>query len=895
MERIRKLFLVHADETGDVLYFLLFFMIIGAGMAIGRSTADALFFKRFGIEYLPLMYIIQSVLLAAASTLYAAFADRVPAESFFKALMGILAVLVGGSWMVIASTGSTFIYPAYYLVYEVSSDLLLVHGALYMNQNMNTLQAKRLSPLIFAGAQVGTISGGLTLAVFAQVIGTQNLVLAWCLLLGLGIAVIYRHHRRHGVSKHFRPPGKSRHPVREGIVDVKQGIRFSYNSDLLRAASFALFFMVIAFYVLSYSVNRVYTRTFATVEALTSFFGGLTAATSIIALLVQLFVTNRTIQRFGVRKVNLLFPLTTVFSLLALVFSFALPSALLGSFNKDTLMPAFRNPVRAMFFNVLPGYMQGRARAMSVAIVLPLALLSCGILLWFMQRMEDPPYFLLPGAGAAILYFIFNRRMNRAYVSTLLTTLKDRLFLPNEKMYAELQGSSEDVLKEVMRGVSHEDSEVSVAFARLLVDSFPDKAVDQILTHLGKKDAPTVDRMLRMLGSHDISPYRAQLHALAARGDEHLRATVLSMLIKDGDEQASSEAIRLLDSDNPRLRCIGIRVALQHQRRDDAGQHWLDLLGSGTDSRLAAMDLVADIVTLDDARLGPIIAAYRQALVTLLQEPAADIRTRALEGISRWPDTYHIDLDELLADPLDSEDPALRAAAAGCLHLVTADDRDRRIARALGDGHPRVRKAALQSLQKVHTDFLETAMHWITDNRGNPRAQGVLLSALQDMELPASLYKTIANRKVDEAGRLQTAVAVLEDTPVRAGDSTTLELVRYTLKERMEQTLLLALQALEPLHEPGIISIIRAGFSSGDSRHVSNACEVLANLDNRKVANRLYDILQHSINKQASKHAAAEFKTAPEVLEWCQQQKDDWLQRCAHRALTTLAQGNANA
>ncbi|MDH3872051.1 MAG: hypothetical protein OEU44_07550, partial [Gammaproteobacteria bacterium] len=397
MERLRKLFLVHEDESGEVLYFLFFFLLVGAGMAIGRSTADALFFKRFGIEYLPLMYIIQSVLLAGASTLYATIADRVAAEFFFKALLAILLGLVGASWLVIANTDSTFIYPVYYLVYEVSSDLLLVHGALYMNQNMNTLQAKRLSPLVFAGAQVGTICGGLILAVFAPLIGTQNLILAWCLLLGLGITVISVHHRRHGISKHFRPPKKSRHLVQDCMVDLKQGVRFTYSSELLRAASLALFFMVIAFYVLCYSVNRVYTQTFQTEEALTSFFGGLTAATSIIALLVQLFATSRTIRRFGVRKVNLLFPVTTVFSLLALVFSFALPSALLGSLNKDALMPAFRNPVRTMFFNVLPGYMQGRARAMSVAIVLPMALLSCGILLWFMQRMENTHFFLYPG------------------------------------------------------------------------------------------------------------------------------------------------------------------------------------------------------------------------------------------------------------------------------------------------------------------------------------------------------------------------------------------------------------------------------------------------------------------------------------------------------------------
>jgi len=547
-----------------------------------------------------------------------------------------------------------------------------------------------------------------------------------------------------------------------------------------------------------------------------------------------------------------------------------------------------------MFFNVLPGYIQGRARALSVAIVLPLALLTCGILLWFMQRMDDTRFFLFPGIAAAILYFYFNHRMNRAYVSTLLTTLKERLFLPNEQMYAALQGSSEDVLEEVLRGVRHEDNEVSVAFARLLVDSFPDRATGLILEHIGGKNVPTSDRLLRLLASLPVTPYRDQLHGLAHRGDPHLLATVLKILIQDGDKFSQNEAIGLLTSDNSRLRSIAIHAALQQGDSDQAVRYWQDLLADGTDARLAAMDLVSDLAGLDTKPRQSIIAAYRQALVALLQEPAVDTRIRALAGINDWPTGFELEVDDLLDEPLDSEYPELRTAAAGCLHLLSDKNRDRLIARALGDGHPRVRTAALESLQKVTDDFLETAVSWITSNRGNPRAQGALLDALRDLHVPTSRYEHIATRKIDEAERLQGAVNVLENAPTQH-ESTALQLVRHTLRERMEQTLLLALQALEPLYKPGIISTIRAGFSSGDSRHVANACEVLVNLGNRAVAGRLHDILLQSISRQAGVQSDSEFSTVNDVLNWCRQQKDDWLQHCADSALATLARGNVDA
>jgi hypothetical protein len=336
-------------------------------------------------------------------------------------------------------------------------------------------------------------------------------------------------------------------------------------------------------------------------------------------------------------------------------------------------------------------------------------------------------------------------------------------------------------------------------------------------------------------------------------------------------------------------------VAVNYEHRANIVRHWLQLLGTDIPACLAAMDLVPDIAKLDDTERETVTSAYRQALKALLQEPATDVRIRALTGISRWPAGYRINIDELLDHPLDSEDPAQRTAAADCLHLVIADDRDTRIARTLGDGHPRVREAALRSLQRVTDDFVQTAILWITDNQCNPRAQGALLGALQEMGLPSARYEAIAMRKIDEARNLQAAVAVLEEASAGVGDLPALELVRYTLSERMNQMLHLALQALEPLHEPGLISIIRAGFSSGDSRHVANAIEVLANLDDHKVAGQLHDILQLSISKQTGKPAKADLSALQEVLDWCLQQKDDWLRHCASTVLSTLSPGNSRA
>jgi ATP/ADP translocase len=895
--RLENLLLIREGERDNVVYFLVFFLLVSAGMAVGRGTADALFLKRLGIEYLPVMYMVQSLLLAAVSLTYAAYADRIPAEKFFRLLFIILGTTVFGCWLLISTTASSLIYPVYYMVYEVASEVLLVHATLYMSQNMHTLQAKRLSPLFFAGAQAGTVLGGLLLVFGAPRLGAQNLLLVWCSLLLLGLGVITLRHRLHGASVYFRAKQKGRDSLHDSLEQVRQGVRFTYKSSLLRGASFALFFMVISFYVVCYSVNRVYSQTFHSEEELTRFFGMLSATTSSIALFSQLFITNRVITRFGIRSINLLFPVTTIISLSALISSFTLPAALIGSINKDALMPAFRNPVRNMFFNVLPDYIQGRARALSIALVLPLALMLCGGLLVFMQRMDYPLYFLLPGLVAALLYLLSCMQMNKAYVSTLLETLKERLFLPDRKMYADLNGCSDEVFEEVMRGVSHPDPEVSLAFSRVLISSFPERAAGIILARAAESDNAAADRFLSLLRDLDISPYKAELQELARRGDDHLRASLLRLRLDKNDAGALAEALQQLGSDNPRLRATAIHASLLDEdtatRRKRCLAGWHALLQEGTESQLAALDIIPDLQQLETAEREPLEVSYTETFNKLLNSSSESVTQRTLLGLQAWQGELPDVVRQALATALQSRQAGLREAAAACLHLVPPAEREPLALQALGDGNKRVRKAVIAALHLATRDYPELALNWIAADRGSLRAQQELLRSVLHTRLPRAVFEDIARNKSHAAKKLQAALEVLKRDTGTSAD-TAYPILRYTLQEQLEQTIELALLAMEPLYEPGLIRIIRAGFTSGDARHIANACEALENLPGQETVAGLAEILQ-----QATGHAisggSSIFSQLDEVLAWCMDHTNEWLSLCGNRAMQALQTGSSRA
>lgn len=887
MKGLDDLLLIREGERSNVLYFLSFFILISAGMAIGRSTADALFLKRMGIEFLPVMYIIQSVLLSVVSMVYAAFADRIPAESFFRALFSILVLLIFASWLTMSMTTSTFAYPVYYLIYELASELLMVHAAFYMNQNMNTLQAKRLTPLVFAGAQVGTISGGMLLVVTAPVVGIQNMLLVWCSLLLVSSILIMARHRRHGRSANFRTQRKTHHILDECVEQIRQGINFTFTSSLLRASSLALFFMVVAFYIIGYSVNRVYTQTFATEEDLARFFGILTATTSAIALFLQLFVTSRIIRRFGIRTTNLIFPLTSIASLVVLIFNFSLIPALIGSLNKEAFMPAFRNTVRSMFFNVLPDYIQGRARAMSVALVLPLALMICGIMLVLIQHMENPAYFVAPGLLAACLYLFFNIKMNKAYVSTLITTLKERLFLPKRRMYSDLNGCDNEVMSEIMRGVSHPDTEVSMAFTKVLAASFPDKAVAIILECARNRGNAIADQYLKLLQPLDISGYIAVLHELANTGDAHLNNTITRLLLDKGDSHTVAASGKYLDSENPRLRATAIHACLHYSEsgvtRDRVITAWHQLLGGSTACQMAALTIIPELSILANPEKQPLIALYRDIFTRLLNNPSEDTRIRCLNSMSHWHANISGALCDSITQSLVNENPALREAAASCLQLLDKEQRHTYLLQAIGDSHVRVREAGIKALKSTTDSYEDLALGWIGSNHGTLRAQQALLESLLKSGLPKSVFEDIAHTKTTEARLLQDAISILNIDAER-DKNTAMSLLRYTLAEQMDQTMELALLALEPLYGTETIGIIRYGTRSGDPRHIANACEALGNLGDQKIISNLSDILQKSAAKDFHRENM-KFQQADDVLNWCSRHTNDWLRYCSHKAL----------
>jgi hypothetical protein len=282
-----------------------------------------------------------------------------------------------------------------------------------------------------------------------------------------------------------------------------------------------------------------------------------------------------------------------------------------------------------------------------------------------------------------------------------------------------------------------------------------------------------------------------------------------------------------------------------------------------------------------------LLTGYLNAFASLLADPADATRIRSLYGLRQWQDTITPEIDAAVTRALTSDNPELRRAAAGCLHLATAEQRDELLLQAIGDGHALVRAAGIETLRMVADSYDDLALEWIAMDHGNLRAQQTLLMSLLDAGLPEIVYENIVRSKAEAALLLQEAASILEQNENDEAN-TARSLLKYTVREQLEQTIELALMALEPLYEQGTIGIIRAGFSSGDARHVANACEVLGNLDKQYMIGSLSDALQKSASGDFDPHDMT-FRGIDDVLNWCAQHSNSWLRLCGEHALGSQA------
>src|ERR671935_1908758 len=174
---MRDVFPLRRGEWGLGLFlYALLTLMVGADW-VGKLGADALFVKRYGVQYIPWMYIVTPIAMLAVSALIFFFVDRVRRRTMLLWYVAGVTVL-----SVVIQLGITFpiagniVQPISYVFAHGVKETIYILFWVYAGNLYDAEQSKRLFPFFAGSVLVGKIAGGFVGTAIAPIVHAENFI-----------------------------------------------------------------------------------------------------------------------------------------------------------------------------------------------------------------------------------------------------------------------------------------------------------------------------------------------------------------------------------------------------------------------------------------------------------------------------------------------------------------------------------------------------------------------------------------------------------------------------------------------------------------------------------------------------------------------------------------------
>ena len=253
--------------------------VTSAGTGMGAASVNALFFSRFGVQYLPYLYIALGLVTFLNLMAVAALLGRFPREQVYAYLpLALIAVLV--VFRLALALNLRWFYPVLFVGKEVVISLQSVLMWGLAGNFFEARQAKRLFPLLVSGSIAGISLGSIATPLLVGVLGSENILLAWGVTLVVGYMLIrwmpgYERARTKGAKA--APSLKARRPRKAGESsfgeEVRRGYQYVRQSSLMRWLALSSVLFSVLWFSLLLPFSRAAAAQYPDADALAGFLG----------------------------------------------------------------------------------------------------------------------------------------------------------------------------------------------------------------------------------------------------------------------------------------------------------------------------------------------------------------------------------------------------------------------------------------------------------------------------------------------------------------------------------------------------------------------------------------------------------------------------------------------
>ncbi len=846
MKTIARLLSIKPDEAQKTLLLYAMHFVFYLGLRWGENASDAMFLEYWSSRDLGTMFIAGSSLAFFIGLIYTSYADRINNRKLLVALLlAMVAWLVSVRILLFTNGGQGGLaYPYFYLVYDALNGLATLVILNYINDFYDTRAAKRALPLMLSAGLIASAAAGFSGSFLEQLIGLENIPLAWgvALFIVIGFVWLTRRYlsndasyiRQAALTRNSAPAGKN------SLENLKMGFQFVRESGLLRWLAISTFLMLFILKLLTFHASTFFEEAFVgNPNGRFAFFASMDGIGYSIGLVTQFFLFNRLLSRMGVGGMSLLYPSLTFLSFISLAYNPGWIASAFGRFNVGIFKRSIRNPLDAMLYNGLPVHVKGRAKGFINAVLVALGTLFAGLLLyalkqgWLSVQLVDIFGFL-----AVLLFVLSAFKVRQNYTRSLTDLLKDEnmniLSLEQDSL-DETDPAAIQTLYQKM--AASQDEKMTVFLAEMAYEIQGTKALPALL-NLAQESGPVVRAsLIQLVGTDWIGEPAVYQWCLRGVEDEDAGVRLASANalankpdVERDDIALTALAARISDSE------IGVRAAAVPPLISSGDFHylapavqqlslWLDNHENPSDRRLGLQVLVK----VKNERLIQTLVRYlkdkdpsvRACAVELIDDISAQATSKEVKSLGL----------EILQTLLADRDSSVRQAAVSGLAHFRSPTASQAILRAFADENFAVRRQACQSLSPIPKREL-MAMRSSKNLLEVECACYVLAKAghqPSQRQIPAVLIELLKN--------IYTLYAL--ELPLNSISSPGALFLRTTLREQAEQLLERLFWLIEPLCSAEDIHAIRHTLKNHDILGRANALETLESLTSPQVAHLL--------------------------------------------------------
>jgi len=828
-KKIGRWFDVHEDELALFMWTMaLLFLVRSSGILL-NNYAETTFLKRFGVEYLPIVNMINAVLTLFIVGLMTGFMTRLPGARLLARLFvfcGLSVTVI----RVIIPFGVDLVYPILFMLksqFEVLLALLFWNLA---NDLFNTRQSKRLFPLITAGGVIGQILGSFATPFVARWLHLDNLLLVYLVTAMAGAWTMQAMGRRYPTLLFQQTAGPAKKKRSTMIEEIKAVLPLIKSSLLVKILVVLTFMPNVVIPIMNYQFNYAVSDQFATESGLIQFFGFYRGVLNTVSLIILLFV-GKFFARFGLPVALMFHPFNYLLVFITFLLRFDLVAAVYARMSSNIIRTTLNIPAIAVVTGLFPESHRAMIRPFLRGSVVRIALFVGSGLILLSVPLFHPRYLSLVAIPFVLAWTIAPFVLKRRYADILLDLVADDRIDLRTLDADQLSQMFRDKRTQagLFRRFDRASGEARLWYGRLLRSIGAPDLDTHLLTALGQEtDLPTRIGLINLLSNWAGPAAMTAFEQLIPTSPPELAAAMVDVAHRLSPQTFAPFNRRIYESSQPmavKARAVGSLHRVEPEAFGPVIEAWL----SAEDTDHLCAGIVAAGVCRDMRFAGPLkrlLSGFDDDAVVLLV-------LKSLRGIQAK------DINPLVAPRLSDPDPQMRHAALDLYQIEDEATLKKAIA-LLGDDSSAVAQLARR---KIRNAAYQDSMRLV---KSLSLPQKSVRDALFDLLADMAIKDLDVFRFVQ--GKARTCFQLMiQAQGVRQLSGKALQpLLALHLDERVWFTQQTMLRVLAAQDRSGRMHKIARGIFASDERQRANSLEAMDDILDRNLVRLLAPLFDDS-------------------------------------------------